>query len=65
MSYNMELQHKVAKLYYIEDLKQESIGRRLKMSKYTVSRILKRARDNGLVKIQVLSPRYKNSISNS
>ena len=65
MSYNMELQHKVAKLYYIEDLKQESIGRRLKMSKYKVSRILKRARDNGLVKIQVLSPQYKSSVSNN
>ena len=65
MSYSIELQHKVAKLYYIEDLKQESIGRMLKMSKYKVSRILKRARDNGLVKIQVLSPRYKKSISNS
>ncbi len=65
MSYNMELQHKVAKLYYIEDLKQESIGRRLKMSKYKVSRILKRARHNGLVKILVLSPQHKNNISNS
>ncbi len=64
MSYNIELQHKVAKLYYIEDLKQESIGRRLKMSKYKVSRVLKRARDNGLVKIQVVNPEYRKNISN-
>jgi len=65
MSYNLELQHKVAKLYYIEDLKQESIGRRLKMSKYKVSRILKRAKDNGLIKIQVISPESREKILES
>ena len=65
MSYNIELQHRVAKLYYIEDLKQESIGRRLKMSKYKVSRILKRAKDNVLIKIQVISPEAKGEVSRS
>jgi len=60
MSYNLKLLYKVSKLYYIEDLKQESIGRRLKISKYTVSRILKRARNKGLVKIQVIRPDYNN-----
>ena len=63
MRYNLELQHKVARLYYIEDLKQESIGRRLNMSKYKVNRVLKRAKDNGLIKIQVLSPEQKSKIS--
>ncbi len=62
MAYNLELLHEVAKLYYIEDLKQESIGRRLKMSKYKVSRVLKRARDNGLVKIQVVKPDHNKEI---
>jgi len=62
MAYDLELLHKVAKLYYIEDLKQESIGRRLKMSKYKVSRVLKRARDNGLVKIQVVKPDFNEEI---
>lgn len=56
MAYTKELLYKVANLYYIEDLKQESIARRLKISKYTVSRVLKRARDNGLLKIKVVKP---------
>ena len=47
------------KLYYIEDLKQESIGRRLKISKYKVSRILKKAKDKGLVKIEIVMPNFK------
>jgi len=60
MAYNLELLHEVAQMYYIKDLKQESIGRRLNMSKYKVSRILKKVRAKGLVKIQVVNPNYKN-----
>jgi DNA-binding transcriptional regulator LsrR (DeoR family) len=60
MSYSLKLLHEVASLYYLEDLKQESIGRRLKISKYTVSRVLKKARAKGLIKIQVVDPHYKN-----
>ena len=59
MPYNLELLYKVAKLYYIEDLKQESIGRRLKISKYKVNRVLKKAREKGLVKIEVVRPNCK------
>jgi DNA-binding transcriptional regulator LsrR (DeoR family) len=59
MSYNLELLHKVAQLYYIEDLKQESIARRLKISRYKVSRVLKRAKDKGMVRIEVIGPGYK------
>ena len=58
MSYNLELLYKVAKLYYMEDLKQESIGRRLKVSKYTVSRILKKAKKEGIIQIKVLKPEH-------
>ena len=58
MSYNLELLHKVAQLYYIEDLKQESIARRLKISRYKVSRVLKRAKDKGMVRIEVIGPGY-------
>ena len=58
MSYNIELLYEVAKLYYIDELKQESIGRRLKISKYKVSRILKKAKDEGIIKIQVYKPDY-------
>ena len=56
MLYNSDLLYTVAKLYYIEDLKQENIARKMKMSKYAVSRVLKRARNKGLVKIQVVKP---------
>jgi len=58
MSYNLDFVHKVAHLYYIEDLKQESIARRLKISRFKVSRVLKKARDKGMVKIQVVKPDY-------
>ena len=59
MPYNLEILHRVAILYYIDHLKQESIGRKLKMSKYTVNRLLKKARDKGLIKVQVLDPNNK------
>ncbi len=62
MSYNLELQHRIAKLYYIDDLKQESIARRLNISRYKVSRVLKKAKDSGLVRIQVLTPDKKQMI---
>ena len=63
MSYNLELQHRIAKLYYIEDLKQESIARRLNISRYKVSRVLKKAKDNGMVRIQVIEPEYLKAVS--
>jgi len=59
MPYNIELLYKVAKLYYVEDLKQESIGRRLNISKYKVSRVLKKAKDKGLIRIEVLKPNHE------
>ena len=59
MSYNSELLYKVAKLYYTDDLKQESIGRRLNISKYKVSRVFKRAKDKGLVRIEVIRPGHE------
>lgn len=63
MTYNAELQHKVAKLYYLEDLKQESIARRLKISRYKVSRILKKAKNNGFIKIDIIEPENKKTHS--
>ena len=58
MSYTEELLYKVSYLYYIEDLKQESIARRLKISRYKVSRVLKKAKNEGLIKIQVIRSGY-------
>jgi len=52
-------------LYHIDDINQESISRKLKILRYKVSRMLKKVKDNGLVRIQVLGPEYKESISKS
>jgi DNA-binding transcriptional regulator LsrR (DeoR family) len=54
MGYKLELLHTVACMYYIKNLKQDSIARRLDISRYKVCRILKKAREKGLVRIKVL-----------
>lgn len=46
----------VAKLYYIEQLTQTEIGRRLNTSRSTVSRLLQEARNKGIVKISIEYP---------
>ena len=56
MSYENDLMVKIAKLYYRENLKQESVARRLKISKYKVSRLLRKATDSGIVKILIIDP---------
>ena len=43
----------VAKLYYEDDLNQAQIGQQLKISRSTVSRLLKDARVKGIVKIEI------------
>ena len=43
----------VSRLYYEMELTQTEIGRRLSLSRSTVSRLLKRARDTGIVTITV------------
>ena len=56
MAYDTKLMVKVANLYYKENLKQESIARRLKVSKYQVNRILKKALNSGMVQINIIDP---------
>lgn len=46
----------VARLYYVEDLTQEQIARQVGGSRSNVSRMLKEARDRGLVEIRIHSP---------
>jgi len=58
MSYGTDLMFRVAELYYIDEFKQEKIARRLSISKYKVSRVLKKAKEEGVVKIQVIKPVY-------
>ena len=55
----INLQIKVAELYYKNNLKQESVARRLNISKYKVSRVLKRAKANGIVQINIIKPNSK------
>jgi DNA-binding transcriptional regulator LsrR (DeoR family) len=46
--------HMVAKLHYESELSQVDIARRLGVSTATISRLLQRARTEGIVRIEVL-----------
>ena len=56
MTYKKDLKFRVAELYYINELKQETIARRLNISKYKVCRLLKKAKEEGMVKILIINP---------
>jgi DNA-binding transcriptional regulator LsrR (DeoR family) len=47
---------KVADLYYLRDLTQQEIAGRLGLSRPAVSRLLRRARDLGVVRIEIAAP---------
>jgi DNA-binding transcriptional regulator LsrR (DeoR family) len=47
------LLHMVAKMHYVRDMAQVEIARRLDLSTATVSRLIKRAREEGIVRIEV------------
>ncbi|MCL6088513.1 MAG: sugar-binding transcriptional regulator, partial [Actinobacteria bacterium] len=53
MAYDFKLMVKVATLYYKDGLTQDDISKKLKISKYQVNRILKRAIENGVVQITI------------
>jgi deoxyribonucleoside regulator len=46
----------ITNLYYMENLTQEEIATKLRLSRITVTRVLKKARDEGLVQITVKRP---------
>jgi DNA-binding transcriptional regulator LsrR (DeoR family) len=48
---------RVAQLYYEDRLKQAQISERLHVSQATVSRLLKRAEDEGVVRVTIVAPR--------
>lgn len=48
-----ELMTRVASLYYLEELTQEKIARSLSLSRAKVGRLLKKAREEGIVEINV------------
>ena len=47
---------RVARMYHLDDIKQSEIAKRLRISQAGVSRLLKRARDEGVVRISVEAP---------
>lgn len=51
-----QLMIEVAKLYYQSDYSQQEIGTKLGMSRATVSRLLKMAKDKGYVQIKIVDP---------
>lgn len=56
MAYEIKLMVNVSYLYYKRGLKQESVARKLNISKYKVTRILKKALNSGIVQINVIDP---------
>jgi DNA-binding transcriptional regulator LsrR (DeoR family) len=52
----LRLMAKVARMYYLQGLRQQGITDRLQIHQSTVSRLLKRAREANLVRISVNSP---------
>lgn len=53
---DLRLLTKVSKLYYEDNLNQDEIVERLRISRATISRLLAQAREMGIVKIMVLPP---------
>ena len=51
-----QLMIEVAKLYYQSDYSQQEIGTKFGISRPTVSRLLKRAKDKGYVQIKIVDP---------
>lgn len=47
---------KVCNLYYKDDMKQDEIAKLLGLSRPTISRILKEAKEIGIVKIEIVNP---------
>jgi deoxyribonucleoside regulator len=57
MRYDERLMVKIAMLYYLKNLDQDEIAARLSLSRQSVSRHLKRAREAGIVEFRIHSPK--------
>jgi DNA-binding transcriptional regulator LsrR (DeoR family) len=55
--FSPQLMHAAATLYYLRDATQAEVAKRLGTSRATVSRLLSEARRQGIVRIEVRSPR--------
>ncbi len=56
MSNNDEMLYRIARQYYIENLTQEEIARRLHVSRGYVSRLLQKCLDEGIVQVHIQYP---------
>ncbi len=54
--HELRLMARVARLYYLDGLKQSEIAERASISQATVSRLIKQSRAEGIVQISVVSP---------
>ena len=52
----LRLLAKVARMYYMQNLRQQEITDRLQIHQSTVSRLLKRARDMNIIRFSVATP---------
>ncbi|HNS67282.1 MAG TPA: MarR family transcriptional regulator, partial [Mesotoga infera] len=50
------LMYRIASMYYKDDLSQAQIARRIGLSRPQISRYLKRARETGMVEININDP---------
>lgn len=56
MRYDERMLVKIAMLYYLKNLDQDEIARRLNLSRQSISRHIKRAREMGIVQFKINSP---------
>ncbi len=54
--HELRLMARVARMYYLDGVKQSEIAARLAISQASVSRLIKQSRDEGIVKITVSAP---------
>ena len=58
------IMYTAARMYYEDELSQQEVAQRLKVSRTTVSRLLQMARDNQIVRIEVVEPTDVVTLSN-
>ncbi|MFN3981855.1 MAG: sugar-binding transcriptional regulator [Caldilinea sp.] len=56
---NLDLMVQVAEKYYVDQLTQAQIAEMYDISRSTISRLLSRARDEGIVRIQIVRPQTR------
>ncbi len=54
--HELRLVARVARMYYLDNMKQSEIASRLAISQATVSRLIKQSHDEGIVKIKISAP---------